>query len=133
MIHELECRFLVGIGVLVAVIALGHSDAVTMPKAGVKLVYFAECFLRSFDGEKIEHGGGDEYRSRIHEREQSRIIHAIRNHSVKILLRVTVGILKNAVVNAHGQGSDVAGDRSDLDARFESSDVYRLKAASARA
>ena len=133
MIHELECRFLVGIGVLVAVIALGHGDAITMSEAGIKLVHFAECFLRSLDGEKIEHGGGDEYRPWIHEREQSGIINAFRDHAVKILLGVTVRILENAIVNAHGQGSNVAGDRGDFDARFESSDVYRLKAAPARA
>src|SRR5947208_11744007 len=77
--------------------------------------------------------GGDEYRPWIHEREQSGIINAFRDHAVKILLRITVGILENAVVNAHRQGSDVAGDRRDFDARFESSDVYRLKAAPARA
>ena len=133
MIHELECRFLVGIRVLVAVIAVSHSDAVAMSEAGIKLVNFAECFLRSLDGEKIEHGGGDEYRPWIHEREQSGIINAFRDHVVKILLGVTVGILEDAIVNAHGKGSDVAGDRGDFDARFESSDVYRLKAAPARA
>ena len=49
--------------------------------------------------------------------------------SVQVLLGITVRILENAVVNAHGQGSDVAGDRRDFDARFEGSDVYRLKAA----
>ena len=44
---------------------------------------------------------------------------------------ITVGVLEDAVVNAHGQSGDVARRRGDLDAFVESGDVSGLKSSTA--
>src|SRR5215472_9220567 len=55
------------------------------------------------------------------------MIYPVRDHPVQVLFGIAIWVLKNAVVNAHGQSGDVAGGRRDLNALIESSDVRGLK------
>ena len=115
------------------VIALGHGDTVGVSKAPVDRRDLAIRLARAFDGEEVEHRRSDEHRTRIHEEQQARVIDASRDHAVGILFGVAVGILEDAVRDAHPERRDVAGRRDALDPRIDRANQRRLEAAAARA
>src|SRR4051812_45258858 len=61
------------------------------------------------------------------------MVDALRNQAIWVLLGITVRIFKNAVVDPHGKGSEVAGCCRNFNARVESSDKGGLKSTAAAA
>src|SRR4051794_40523346 len=109
------------------VISLRYSYAVGVMKTTIEFRDFANCLSSTFDGEKIQHRRGHKNRPRIHHEKQSRVVNVIRNHAVQILLRITVGVLENAVGNSHWKRGDITGNRGHLNPGVQSSNVRGLK------
>src|SRR4051812_32280265 len=61
------------------------------------------------------------------------MINALRDQAIWVLLGIAVRIFENAVVDPHGEGSEVAGCRRNFNARVESSDKSSLKSTAAAA
>ena len=116
-----------------AMVPLMHGDSVGMAEAIVDVGNFANRLVRPFNGEKIQHGGCNKYRTRIHHQEKTRMVDTLRDHAVQVLLRIAVRILKNPVEHAHGQSGDVTRDGRDFDSGVECGNVGSLEAAAAGA
>ena len=59
------------------------------------------------------------------------MVDSLRNEAEEVLLGIAVGIDKDAVFNAHGKRSDVAGRNNDLDAFIQCAEQRGLEAAAA--
>ena len=115
------------------VVALHHGDPLLVAAAAIDGGDFTNRLPGALDRKEVQHGSRDEHRPWIREQQQPGVIHAGRDEIREVLLRVAVGILEDPVVDAHGQGRDVAGRRHDADARVERPDQRCLEPASARA
>src|SRR4029077_9519701 len=131
-IEKVDRRFLILKGIFVSVVALSHSDAIRVMKHAVKVCYFANCFVRTLNWEKVEHPCSHKDWARIHHEQEPRIVDMVRDHPVKILFRIAVGILENSVVHTHGERGDVAGKRRNFNSTIQRCDVGSLKSAPTR-
>src|SRR5437879_5120568 len=97
------------------VIALGHGNTISVIKPAVNVRDFAKSLMRAFDGKEIKYGCGYEDRARVHQQEQSWMVNSIRDHAIEVLLRIAIGILEDAIVDAHRQCRYITGRRCYLD------------------
>src|SRR5438477_4777764 len=116
-----------------SVVSLARGNAVRMAEPGVEVRNLAHSLMRAFYWEKIKHRSRHEHRPRIHQQQQSGMVHALRNHPVKVLLRIAIRVFEDPVVDSHGKGSDVAGWGCNLNTRIKCGDVRSLKSAAAGA
>src|SRR6185369_16357376 len=113
------------------VVTLAHRDSIGVTELRIDFGDFANTLVCALDREEIEHRGRDENRSGIHHEQQPWVINSVRNHPIQILLRVTVRIFEDAVINAHRERGDVARRRSNLNSRIQCSDIGRLRSPTA--
>src|SRR5260221_2283870 len=102
-------------------------------KSFIQIAHFAKSLVRTLNGEKIKHRSCHQYRSRIHEEQQSGMVHTVRNHAKQILFGIAVRIAEDAVENAHWQCGDIAGRHRHLYSFVECRDMSGLKTAPAGA
>src|SRR5258705_244977 len=64
-----------------------------MMESVIPIAHCAKSLVRTLNGEKIKHRSCHQYRSRIHEEQQSGMVHTVRNHAKQILF----GMISNGV------------------------------------
>ncbi len=104
-----------------------------MPETPVDGGNLAECPARALDREEVEHRSRHEDGPGIHQQQQARVIDAVGDHAVGILLGVAVGILEDAIGHAHRERGDETGRGRDADPRIERGDDGGLEAPAAGA
>ena len=104
-----------------------------MPETPVDGGDLAERPARALDREEVEHRRRHEDGPGIHQQQEARVIDAVGDHAVGILLRVAVGILEDAIGHPHRLRTDVAGRRGDADPGIERGDDCGLEAPAAGA
>src|SRR5215831_13004949 len=127
VVHEIDSGFLILIRERVFVIPLVHRDSICMPKPVVQITNFVHGSMRALDGKKIKYCGGNKDRPRIHQQQKSGMVKSVWDGAVQVLLRVTIRILEDAVVDAHRKGGNEARRRRNFDALVKGSNVGRLK------
>jgi len=101
-VEELDCLPLILDGVLMLVISLSQRNTIRMTEAAVDVGDFTKRFVGALDGKKIQDSSCYQNWAGIHQQEQSRMIEALRNHAVEVLLGIAVGIFEDAVEHPHG-------------------------------